>query len=40
MLGDGELIDPHRRKQFAVSRGHRDAAFAVERQRCGALEND
>ena len=40
MLGDGELVDSHRRQQFAVAGRHRDAALAVERQRCGALEYD
>ena len=40
MLGDGELVHAHRRQQFAVAGRHRDAAFAIQRQRCGALKHD
>ncbi len=40
MLGEGELVDSHRRQQFAVTGGHGDAALAVERQCCRSLEYD
>src|SRR5204862_6886174 len=40
MLGEGELMDSHRRQQFAVSREHGDAALRVERQCCWSLEDD
>ena len=40
MLGEGELVDSHRRQQLAVARRHRDPALAVQRQRRGTLKHD
>jgi hypothetical protein len=40
MLRDGELVHTHRGKHLTVARRNRDPAFAIQRQRCGALKHD